>query len=581
MKPLPGRAIDGQTGKGASRPKGSVAQSKGAKTVRGFIRGVIWGGVLAAGGLAVLSQIAPPKAVVPEQPTPTTAESTAIAPVDTTAAASDKPAEVSSPALTDLPDTVDAAPAALPEPPVIRDDSEGTDDVATAVAPTADDNQEPAESAVPSADAPVVAPPVVADQAPSGLATQAVPMAPEAPSVVQQDAPTTVQPAAPAAPSAQDQAALEPPMPAEPPVQPSSEAPQKPDPLKPASDAPDIARPVPEGLPGVPAPVMPGAPVQEAAPQTAELPPPPPVLPQDEALLTPAPDAPENGAGASDTPITPAPPVASAEPEATAVTGVVTNRLPRIGDPEPAQDPVANNATVAEGESYDPALDETLPPIQRFARAFENPEQKPLFSVLLEDNGADVDRAALAALDLPLTVVIDPLAAGAAERAAIWRANGQEVVMALSGLPEGATPTDVEQSLQALSDRLPEAVAVMDPQGTLFQSDRQLSSQIIAILARQGRGLVTFDQGLNAADQVARREGLAATMIFRRIDIDDASGPAVKRYLDRAVFRAAQEGHVAVIGTLTPDIVAGLMEWSVEGRASSVAMAPISALLAR
>ena len=124
-------------------------------------------------------------------------------------------------------------------------------------------------------------------------------------------------------------------------------------------------------------------------------------------------------------------------------------------------------------------------------------------------------------------------------------------------------------------------VAVIDPDGRGFQTDRLLASQIVAILAQQGRGLVSFDQGLNAADQVARREGVGSATIFRRIDIDNATGPEVKRYLDRAVFRAAQEGEVAVIGTLTPQIVAGLMEWTVEGRAATVALAPVTALMAR
>ncbi|MDP4033074.1 MAG: divergent polysaccharide deacetylase family protein, partial [Pseudorhodobacter sp.] len=190
-----------------------------------------------------------------------------------------------------------------------------------------------------------------------------------------------------------------------------------------------------------------------------------------------------------------------------------------------------------------------------------------------------VNRAELAALDLPLSIVIDPLSEGAAERAAIWRAGGQEVVMAGTGIPAGAGPGDLEQSFQVLASRLPESVAVIDPDGRAFQNNRPLAAQVVPILAEQGRGLVTFDQGLNAADQVARREGLAAATIFRSIDGGNEDSPVIRRYLDRAAFKAAQEGRVIVIGTLRPETVAGILEWAVEGRASTVALAPVSAML--
>ena len=38
----------------------------------------------------------------------------------------------------------------------------------------------------------------------------------------------------------------------------------------------------------------------------------------------------------------------------------------------------------------------------------------------------------------------------------------------------------------------------------------------------------------------------------------------------RAAFKAAQEGRVTVVGSTRPETVAAIMEWSIEGRASSV-----------
>ena len=428
-------------------------------------------------------------------------------------------------------------------------------------------------------EAAVIPPPLVSAEAPAAAPQPEVPPAPEAPAAPEETAPEVPSLASLAPPAAADSGAAPPDAPQEAPLPPPTEAPGEElamaETAPPAPRLPEPAAPAPDAdRPGAPL-----APAAETAPATPDLPPPPPLTREEEALLRPGPDD-----AAAVPAVEPAPPAETVPPPAPGLddtaSGVITGRLPRIGD--------APDATATEGadpgataETPDPALDDTLPPLQRFARPFENPDGKPLFAILLEDRGGEVDRPALAALDLPLTIVIDPLAEGAAERAAQWRAGGQEVVMTLADLPDGATPGDLEQILQALSQRLPEAVAVIDPDGRGFQSDRRLSGQLVAILAGQGRGLVTLDQGLNAADQVARREDLAATTVFRRFDPDEAAGPGVKRYLDRAVFRAAQEGKVAVIGTLRPETVAGLLEWSVEGRASSVAIAPITALMTR
>jgi hypothetical protein len=219
--------------------------------------------------------------------------------------------------------------------------------------------------------------------------------------------------------------------------------------------------------------------------------------------------------------------------------------------------------------------------LQREAAAFANPEGRPPFAVVLMDDGApDTDRAAIAALPFPVTVAVDPLAEGAAGHAAAYRAGGKEVVMLLTALPAGATPADVEQNLAVYADLLPQAVAAMDGPAGDLQNDRPAASQLVTVLAAQGRGLVTWDRGLNAADQVARREGLATATVFRAIDADDERAEVIRRYLDRAAFRAVQEGEVIVVGRTRPETVAALIAWSLEGRSRDVAIAPVSALLA-
>ncbi|MFN3722675.1 MAG: divergent polysaccharide deacetylase family protein [Paracoccaceae bacterium] len=514
----------------------------------GFVRGLLWGSLVAAGGLVVVSQIAGPIAPVtpPQQ------------------------------------DVASAVPgAADPAAP-------GSDATQAAVSDTTAINPQNAPAAEPpSAPLAVVDTPTAPDSAGAASAPPTLPAPADAPS-------TQAVADVPSAPNA-DRPAATAPAPAEPPAAPPSDAPAE----QMAAAGPVLPPTTPAGGDAPLAAARPatlGMPQAEGTPAPADLPPPPPLLPEEEALLMPLPDAVEPAQPVTE-PADPTPELAPppeptrepapAQPETGSapmaptreltnqVPGVVTGRLPRIGATPAAVPDTPETAP-------DAMTEDDTPPLQRFARPFENPDQKPLFAILLQDNGGeDINRVELAALALPLSIVIDPLSEGAAERAAIWRAGGQEVVMAGTGIPAGAGPGDLEQSFQVLSARLPEAVAVIDPDGRAFQNNRPLATQIVPILAEQGRGLVTFEQGLNAADQVARREGLAAAMIFRSIDGEGEGGGSavIRRYLDRAAFKAAQEGRVIVVGTLRPETVAGVLEWAVEGRASTVALAPISAML--
>ncbi|WP_354004033.1 divergent polysaccharide deacetylase family protein [Pseudotabrizicola algicola] len=509
--------------------------------MRGFVQGVVWGSLAAVGGLVVVSQVAGPVAEprLTEAAAPPAAEADPQA-APAAASAPEEAAGAAPEAREAEPEIAAAAPSALVDAPVGQDAAE----LAPAPAMPA-----PAEAAMtPTLAAPPVAPGAdpVAEAAPAPVEPPAAPPS-EAPGDVLASAGPVRQPVAPS-----------------------------------AGDAPLAAS----------QPAAPALPPAEGNPAPADLPPLPPLTPEEEALLQPLPEAGETQAEPEAVPADPTPepgPLPEAGPEAVAeadpapapspdvgdpAQSVVTGRLPRIG----AEPPAAAEANAPLLPDVADAAD--LPPRLRYARPFENAAQKPLFAILLHDDGQEgVDRAELAALELPLSIVIDPLSEGGAERAAIWRAGGQEVVMAGTGIPVGAGPGDLEQSFQVLATRLPEAVAVIDADGNAFQNNRPLAAQVVPILAEQGRGLVTFDQGLNAADQVARREGLPAAVVFRSIDGGDETSPVVRRYLDRAAFKAAQEGRVIVIGTLRPETVAGVLEWAVEGRASTVALAPVSALL--
>jgi hypothetical protein len=244
---------------------------------------------------------------------------------------------------------------------------------------------------------------------------------------------------------------------------------------------------------------------------------------------------------------------------------------PRLPGTAPA--PILDRAEVAEaGEGA---------PIDRFARPFDNPDGKPRLAIVLIDTGGpSLDRTSLAALPFPVTFALDPMAPEAALAATVYRDAGQEVVMLATGLPKGATAADVEVTFAAQAETMPEAVAVLDlPEGG-FQGNRAVATLAVPVIAGQGRGVLSWDRGLNAADQVARREGVRSATIFRRLDGAGEDEATIRRILDRAAFRAAQDGAVVVAGETRPETVAALLAWAVEGRASSVAMAPLTAVLA-
>ena len=248
------------------------------------------------------------------------------------------------------------------------------------------------------------------------------------------------------------------------------------------------------------------------------------------------------------------------------VPGVRTDQLPQIGT-----QPKAADTALAE-----------LPPIRKFARAFENTAAKPLFVILLHDVGAaGMNRDELAKLPFPISFVVDPLATDAKVASAAYRSAGQEVLTLANGIPQGATAADLETTFQTLTGILPQSVALIDQDIGGFQDQRPLATLVLPVIQGEGRGLVTYDRGLNAADQIARRSGVPSAVIFRRLDAEGENKSTIRRYLDRAAFKAAQDGQVVVIGDTRADTVAAILEWTVEGKAATVALAPVTAVLGR
>lgn len=573
-----GRAIHGQSGKGASSPSDAKDHPNGVAgkgvqgLIRGFVTGVIWGGVVAATGLAVVSQVAPlpkPGAVAEQDMSP----------------------EIT--LLPEAPEAIDSVEETAPAP---AEDAPGPAELAGVEAGVAVTEEGAAEEASEGASVSAPAETLQPEILQKGPAPAAGPGEPG------QNAPAATQEPG-AAPVAEAEAAAPAPAPApeaEAVVQEDVAAPEEtvveqmlaqpgpvddtaPDaPALPVAPEADVTVPgaLAETAPGLSGAATPSLPGDEAAPARTDNPP-----AVEEALLQPAPpEAPP--APALIVPDAPLPTVPEAEPQgeeapeglALAVPGVRTDRLPRIGDDAaPAEEGVA--AEEAETALLPEAVLGTTP-LELFRRDFDNPDAKPLFAIILIDDGIPAEeRARLAELPFAVSFALDPLAPHSVDAARVYRDAGQEVVMLASGIPQGATAGDLEQTFQALDMAMPEAVAMLDRIDGGFQDTLDLARQAVPIVAEQGRGIITYERGLNSADQVARREGVPRATIFRVLDGEGESIPKMRNYLDRAAFKAAQEGRVLVIGRAQAQTVAAILEWTVEGRAASVALAPVSAVL--
>lgn len=540
--------------------------------VRGLIAGLGTGGVVAVLGLGALSLVAP----LPQQqrtPPASAAGEDAPAARDAVQSAPHLPAPANSPA------PIAVAPAApVPTPPA----------AAPAPAPAAPVASEPAAPSVVAVDGTGDAAPV----APAGEGALAEAAAPAAP------APVSEPPAAPlpgtesaARPDAvaiapQSPAAPEPPLAT---LEPGAEAPV---PVPPPGEAvaPELPQAEAEGAaagaeaPGAEAPVA-DAPAVPMAPEPGqEI-----VLMPDGAIVPPAAQLPRVFSPGAD-------------PQGFAnAPGTTVNRLPTIGDetqvavapspgfqrPPGAEAPAGARpgvmpppSTTTVPEAAEPAPDGDSAAIRRYGMAFTPEPGKPLFSVVLIDTGTaagGLDPGTIIALGLPLTIAIDPTRPDAATTAAAYRAAGLEVAILASPLPAGATAQDLEVALEAWRAVLPEAVAVVEPPKPVVQNNRLLSQDLVAVLAREGLGLVTQSGGTNAAEQLARAAGVPEAPVWRVLDADRERGAVVERTLARAAFEAARDGAVTVMLSAWPESVSGLASWSV-GATGTVSLAPASAL---
>ena len=309
------------------------------------------------------------------------------------------------------------------------------------------------------------------------------------------------------------------------------------------------------------------APETEAAPapnETAEL---------------PAPDA------TADAPILDSePPAPPAEEPEIATIAPLDPSGPVIGKPAGSlldrTDSARSSRLPTVGQTADAAVSAPASvPVEMFAAEVEIDETLPRMAILLIDDGqGPLGPNALDSFPFPVTFAIDPAAPDAKERMAAYREKGFEV-MALVSAPEGATPQDVEVTLEANLVTLPEVVGVMEAPSGGLQTSRAVSDQVAEYLRASGHGLVLQPNGLNTAQALAERLGVPSNSVFRDFDGDGQDPRVQRRFLDQAAFKARQEGGVIMMGRMQADTISALLLWGLQDRAGQVALVPVTKVL--
>ncbi len=252
----------------------------------------------------------------------------------------------------------------------------------------------------------------------------------------------------------------------------------------------------------------------------------------------------------------------------------------RVNRPE-AADAAAQDAAIDAAAALDIAVVTEGPALVQFAAPFSNPDNKPLMSLILIDDGTITGLSdTLTDVPFPVTIAINPEDPDATERMQAFRDRGIEV-LAIAKLPAGAQPSDVEVTLEAVFAVLPQAVGLIDIGDGEVQSSAAVTGQTLARLGADGRGLVVFSNGLNPGLRAAATAGVPAVEVARDLDGNGQDAATIRRFLDNAAFQARQQSGIVLLARLRPETISALILWGSENRAGQVVLTPISATLSQ
>ncbi len=294
-------------------------------------------------------------------------------------------------------------------------------------------------------------------------------------------------------------------------------------------------------------------------------------LPQVQLPPAPTPDATDPAISDDVAQSAEAEQITTQEQDSIALPGTRVSGLPLIGvgDPSP---PDAGTVFAPEQAAISALERNSL---------YSGTSNGPKMALILNDPGLPmVMRRALAAIDFPFTVALNPLDSSAPEAAEIYNEAGKEVLILATSIPNGATATDLDVSFNAFFASLPMAVGVIDLPETGFGRNARLLGDVLPLLRQDGHALVTFSGGLAQAARAAEAAGVRHAEVFRVLDSGDDSAFTIRRFLDRAVFQASQIGEVIVFGDASNDVTMEAIEmWRSNSRLDQINLVPVSGIL--
>lgn len=224
-------------------------------------------------------------------------------------------------------------------------------------------------------------------------------------------------------------------------------------------------------------------------------------------------------------------------------------------------------------------------PVERYATSFDAPATVPLMGIILVDDGTfnfttEGGLAALGAFPHPISIAVDPALPDAAYRMRHFRDAGLEVFAHVS-LSNEVDVSEVETVLVAALSRMDLTVGILEASAGEMQQPLDRAQEVARVLVATGHGLVTQNHQFNIAPNLALKAGVPADHVFSTLDPHPEDTGVIRRALNLAALRAVQRDSVIVQATLQREIMANILLWTLQDRATPVRLAPVSAVLLR
>lgn len=270
---------------------------------------------------------------------------------------------------------------------------------------------------------------------------------------------------------------------------------------------------------------------------------------------------------------------------------------PDINQNVPLRAAPDNDVAEIKGESVLPKISESgLKPWQAYRRPFPAGDW-PLIAVIITDMGLSSPDSQQAITTLPAAFTLgwNPYAPRLMEWINAARQDDHEAILAMPmqplGWPETADagpkslliPNKAAENIALLEQVLGQAtgiIGVIPMMGNDFLARPESVRPIFETLAK--RGLVFVDSGVANGNLTKLADEVHLDFLESSLTLDENSNPdALAAVLSSQIARARETGYAVIFAPALPALIEKLNGWAVGLAAQGVALAPVSAVIAR